>query len=69
MMSSLMELRSPAFNTNENLATYAVAVCSLYYYRKLDPFLESGEVGAQGALWKKHYNTPLGAGTVPKYVF
>jgi hypothetical protein len=21
-----------------------------------------------GKFWKKHYNTPLGAGTVPKYV-
>ena len=69
MLSSLMELRSPAFNMKENLATYGVAVCRLYYYCKLDPLLEAGDVGGQGALWKKHYNTPLDAGMFPKYVF
>ena len=72
MMSSLMELRSPALNMNENLATnlmYGAAVCRLCYYRKPDPLPEAGDVEAQGAFWKKHYNTPLGAGTVPKYVF
>ena len=71
MMSSLMELRSPALNMNENLATnlmYGAAVCRLCYYRKPDPLPEAGDVEGQGAFWKKHYNTPLGAGTVPKYV-
>ena len=72
MMSSLMELRSPALNMNENLATnlmYGAAVCRLCYYRKPDPLPEAGDVEGQGKFWKKHYNTPLGAGTVPKYVF
>jgi hypothetical protein len=36
--------------------------------RKPDPLPEAGDVEGQGAFWKKHYNTPLGAGTVPKYV-
>jgi len=70
MMSSLMELRSPALNMNENLATnlmYGAAVCRLCYYRKPDPLPEVGDVEGQGAFWKKHYNTPLGTGTVPKY--
>jgi hypothetical protein len=71
MMSSLMELRSPALNMNENLATnlmYGAAVFRLCYYRKPDPLPEAGDVEGQGKFWKKHYNTPLGAGTVPKYV-
>jgi hypothetical protein len=71
MMSSLIELRSPALNMNENLATnlmYGAAVCRLCYYRKPDPLPEAGDAEGQGKFWKQHYNTPLGAGTVPKYV-
>ena len=71
MMSSLMELRSPALNMNENLATnlmYGATVCRLFYYRKIDPLPEAGDIEGLGKFWKKHYNTPLGAGTVPKYV-
>jgi hypothetical protein len=70
MMSSLMELRSPALNINEILATnlmYGAAVCRLCYYRNIDPLPEAGDVEGQGNFWKKHYNTPLVAGTVPKY--
>jgi len=47
---------------------YGAAVCRLCYYRKPDPLPETGDVEAQGAFWKKHYNTQLGQGTVPKYV-
>ena len=71
MMSSLMELRSAALNMNENLATnlmYGAAVFRLCYYRKIDPLPEAGDIEGQGKFWKQHYNTPLGAGTVPKYV-
>jgi len=71
MMSRLMELRSPALDMDENLATnlmYAAAVCRLCYYRKSDPPPEAGDLEGQAKFGKKHYNTPLGAGTVPKYV-
>ncbi len=71
-MSSLMELRSPALNMNENLAAnlmYGAAVYRLCSYRKPDLLPEAGAVEGHGAFWKKHYNTPLGAGTVPNYVF
>jgi hypothetical protein len=71
MMSSLMELRSPALNMNENLSTnlmYGAAVCRLCYYRKIDPMPEAGDIEGQSKFWKQHYNTPLGAGTIPKYV-
>ena len=66
-----MELRSPALNMNENLDTnlmYGAAVCRLCYYPKPDPLPEAGDVEGQGKFWKKHYNTPLGAETLPKYV-
>ena len=51
MMSSLMELRSPALNMNENLATnlmYGASVCRLSYYRKSDPLPEAGDIEGQG---------------------
>ena len=35
---------------------------------ELEPQAKIVLAEAQGAFWKKHYNTPLGAWTVPKYV-
>ena len=29
---------------------------------------EAGDLEGQAAFWKQHYNTPLGAGTVGKYM-
>ena len=69
--SQLMELRAPNLSMDENLATnltYGAAVCRLWYYRKPDALPEAGDIEGQAAFWKKHYNTPLGKGTVTKYV-
>ena len=30
---------------------------------------EAGDIEGQGQYWKTHYNTPLGKGTVTKYVY
>ena len=30
---------------------------------------EAGDIEGQGQYWKAHYNTPLGKGTVTKYVY
>ena len=68
----LMELRAPNLSMAENLATnlmYGAAVCRLCYYRKPDALPEAGDIEGQAAFWKQHYNTPLGKGTVTKYVY
>ena len=70
--SKLMELRAPNLSMDENLATnlmYGAAVCRLCYYRKPDALPEAGVIEGQAAFWKQHYNTPLGKGTVTKYVY
>jgi hypothetical protein len=70
--SQLMELRAPNLSMDENLATnlmYGAAVCRLCYYRKPDALPEAGDIEGQAAFWKQHYNTPLGKGTVTKYVY
>ena len=70
--SALMKLRAPNLSMDENLATnlmYGVAVCRLCYYRKPDALPEAGDIEGQGQYWKQHYNTPLGKGTVTKYVY
>ena len=67
----LMELRAPALSLDENLATnlmYGAAVCRLCYYRQPEALPEAGDLERQAAFWKQHYNTPLGAGTVSKYM-
>jgi len=45
------------------------AVCRLCYYRKPDPLPKAGDIEGQAAFWTQHYNTPLGKGTVTKYVY
>jgi hypothetical protein len=70
--SALMELRAPNLSKDENLATnlmYGAAVCRLCYYRKAEALPEAGDIEGQAAFWKQHYNTPLGKGTVTKYVY
>ena len=67
----LLELRAPALSLDENLATnlmYGAAVCRLCYYRQPEALPEAGDLEGQAAFWKQHYNTPLGAGTVGKYM-
>ena len=67
-----MELRAPNLSRDENLATnlmYGAAVCRLCYYRKAEALPEAGDIEGQGHYWKTHYNTPLGKGTVTKYVY
>ena len=67
-----MELRAVGLSLDENLATnlmYGAAVCRLCYYRKSDALPEAGDIKGQAAFWKQHYNTPLGNGTVTKYVY
>ena len=57
---------------DENFATnlmYGAAVCRLCYYRKPDALPEAGDIEGQAAFWKQHCNTPLGKGTVTKYVY
>ena len=69
--SMLMELRAPNLSMGENLATnlmYGAAVCRLCYYRKPDALPATGDIEGQASFWKQHYNTPLGKGTVSKYV-
>ena len=70
--TQLMELRAPNLSMDENLATnlmYGAAVCRLCYYRKAEALPEAGDIEGQGQYWKANYNTPLGKGTVTKYVY
>ena len=36
---------------------------------KAKAFAEAGDIEGQWQYWKAHYNTPLGKGTVTKYVY
>lgn len=48
-----------------NLA-YATAMCRVHYWRVSNPIPSS--IAGMAGYWKKHYNTPQGAGTVDKFV-
>ena len=70
--SALMELRAPNLSIDgepRHQPIYGAAVCRLCYYRKPDALPEAGDIEGQAAFWKQHYNTPLGKGTVTKYVY
>ncbi|MBF0181341.1 MAG: hypothetical protein HQM03_15065 [Magnetococcales bacterium] len=47
---------------------YACAMCRVHYLRCPDALPEAGDIDGQARLWKKVYNTPLGAGTVEEYL-
>jgi len=67
-----MELRAPNLSMDETLATnlmYGAVVCRLCYYRKPDALLEACDIESQAVIWKKYYYTPLGKGTVTKYIY
>ena len=52
----------------ENNDAYAAAMTRVHYRRAPAKLPAAGEVQAMAAYWKLYYNTPLGAGTVSKYV-
>ena len=47
---------------------YATAMCRLQYWRHAFTIPAYTDVEGLGALWKRFYNTPAGAGTVSKFV-
>jgi hypothetical protein len=47
---------------------YACSLCRIHYLRCPDALPASGDIEAQARLWKRVYNTPLGAGTVEQYI-
>lgn len=47
---------------------YATAMCRLKYYRDPAPLPNADDLSALGALWKRVYNSPLGAGTAEQWV-
>ncbi len=50
-----------------NLA-YATAMVRVHYLRRPEPLPAAEDVFDLAAYWKQHYNTPLGAGRVEKFV-
>ena len=47
---------------------YAAAMCRVHYRRAPDPLPDAGDFEGQAAMWKKVYNTYLGAGTEEEYL-
>lgn len=47
---------------------YACAMARAHYLRAPEALPEAGDIKGMAGYWKQYYNTPLGAGTVSKYV-
>lgn len=47
---------------------YATAMCRVHYRRVREVLPAAGDARGMGAYWKRHYNTPLGKGTVEKAI-
>jgi hypothetical protein len=47
---------------------YAALMCRVHYLRKPGALPDADDIRGLGEYWKKHYNTPLGAGTVDEFV-
>ncbi len=48
--------------------SYATAIARIVIYRSSFDWPAAGDVAGLGAIWKTHYNTGLGAGTVDQFV-
>ncbi len=47
---------------------YATAMARIHYLRDRAPLPAPNDIDGLGALWKRHYNTPAGAGTAEQFV-
>ncbi len=47
---------------------YATVMCRIHYLRDPAPLPAADDLDAMGALWKRRYNTPSGAGTAEQFV-
>ena len=54
--------------TLETNDRYACAMCRVHYMRVPASLPYYGALEAQAEYWKKHYNTPLGKGTVEHFI-
>jgi hypothetical protein len=64
-------LSSPKANAHLELEKndkYACAMARAHYMRAPNPLPKCGDTKAMATYWRQYYNTPLGAGTVSKYV-
>jgi hypothetical protein len=46
---------------------YAAAMCRVHYFRVKEPLPDLGDPDGLAAYWKRHYNTPAGAGTPEQF--
>ena len=64
-------LSVPNANTHRELERndkYECAMARAHYLRAPEALPEAGDVRGMARYWKQYYNTPLGAGTVGKYL-
>ncbi|HAT49009.1 MAG TPA: hypothetical protein DCS88_01570 [Alphaproteobacteria bacterium] len=47
---------------------YSCSMCRIHYLRCPESLPPAGDIEGQANFWKKHYNTPLGAGTPGQYI-
>lgn len=47
---------------------YATAICRAHYLRYKDPIPDAQDILGMAQLWKRRYNTELGAGTVDEFL-
>jgi hypothetical protein len=62
---------SPAANAHQELERndkYACAMARAHYLRAPEVLPEVGDLEGMAGYWKQYYNTPLGAGSVSKYL-
>lgn len=66
----VMGLAAPLPRLVDQLASnliYSAAICRLVYFRIPAPLPAAEDLDGQAEYWKRHYNTPAGAGTVQKF--
>jgi hypothetical protein len=67
MQAELVPSRSRADQLADNLS-YGCAMARLIYYRVSEPLPATPDPALLAGYWKRHFNTPLGAGTEAEFI-
>lgn len=68
IIRKLLDGEEPHYKQAKHNDAYACAIARVIYWRIPEPLPAEGDIKAQAAYWKQHYNTAAGAGTEADFI-
>lgn len=67
LMSMAASAPKPLSQQLKSNLLYAAAMCRIHYMRKSERLPSADDIDGMADYWKRHYNTPAGAGTAKEW--